>query len=91
MYNYFLVREAKEDLWRIYEFGVYKFGEAQAKKYFNLIHDCFEKIAFNPFMFPETVKNNKKYRFCVCGVYTIYYAIKNDEVEIIAIIGKQNF
>lgn len=38
MSNYFLTREAKEDLWRIY-----KFGTPQAEKYFNMIHDCFEK------------------------------------------------
>lgn len=91
MYSYFLTREAKDDLWRIYEFGVYKFGETQADKYFNLMHDCFDKIASNPFMFPETVKNKKKYRFCVCGVDTIYYKINGDEVEIITIIGRQNF
>ncbi|MBA0883992.1 type II toxin-antitoxin system RelE/ParE family toxin [Flavobacterium undicola] len=91
MYNCFLTREAKEDLWRIYEFGVYKFGEVQADKYFNLINDCFDKIASNPFMFPETIKNNQKYRFCVCGVDTIYYKINNDAIEIITIIGRQNF
>lgn len=91
MYNCFLTREAKEDLWRIYEFGVYQFGEAQADKYFNLMNDCFDKIASNPFMFPETIKNNKKYRFCVCGVDTIYYKINPDEIEIISIIGRQNF
>ena len=41
MHNYFLTREAKEDLWRIYEFGVYKFGVTQAEKYFNMMHDCY--------------------------------------------------
>ena len=91
MYNYFLTREAKEDLWRIYEFGVYKFGEAQAVKYFNMMHDSFDKIASNPFMFPETIKNKNTYRFCVCGVDTIYYKINEGKIEIVAIIGRQNF
>lgn len=91
MYSYFLTCEAKEDLWRIYEFGVYKFGETQADKYFNMMHDCFDKIASNPYMFPETLKKKQIYRFCVCGVDTIYYNIKNEEIEIITIIGRQDY
>lgn len=91
MHNYFLTREAKEDLWRIYEFGVYKFGVTQAEKYFNMMHDCFEKIASNPYMFPEVIKYQNVQRYCVCGVDTIYYKINNDEVEIITIIGRQEY
>ncbi len=91
MHKYFLTRVAKEDLWRIYEFGVYKFGEVQAEKYFNMMHDCFDKIAANPYMFPETIKNKNTYRFCVCGVDTIYYKINGDVIEIITIIGRQDY
>lgn len=91
MYNYFLSREAKEDLFRIYEYGVYKFGGTQADKYQLLIHECFDKIASNPFMFPEATKYKHIDRFCVCGVDTIYFNIKGDEIEIITIIGRQNF
>lgn len=91
MPNYFLTREAKEDLWRIYEFGVYTFGEGQAEIYFNRMHDCFDKIATHPYMFSETIKNKQSYRFCVCGVDTIYYKINGDETEIITIVGRQDF
>lgn len=91
MGNYFLTREAKDDLWRIYEFSVYKFGVPQAEKYFNMMHDCFEKIASNPYMFPVNIRYRDVERSCVCGVDTIYYNIKNDEVEIIAIIGRQDY
>lgn len=91
MHNYFLTRVAKEDLWRIYEFRVYKFGEVQAEKYFYMIHDCFDKIAANPYMFRETIKNKNAYRFCVCGVDTIYCKINGDEIEIITIIGRQDY
>lgn len=31
------------------------------------------------------------YRYCVCGVDTIFYKISPDEIEIMAIIGRQNF
>lgn len=90
-YSYFLTREAKEDLWRIYEFGVYRFGATQADKYFTMLHDCFDKIAFNPFMFPLVYNYKNVERFCVCGVDTIYYNIKGDEIEIVTIIGRQYF
>jgi len=91
MYNYFLTREAKEDLWRIFEYGVYKFGEAQADKYFNMMHNCFERIATNPLMFPKATHLKKGYRYCVCGVDTIYFKIVGDEIGIITIIGRQDY
>ena len=91
MYNYFLTREAKEDLLRIYEYGISRFGETQADKYFMMIHVCFDKISSNPFMFPQVLKYRYIDRFCVCGVDTIYFNIKGDEIEIITIIGRQDF
>ncbi|RTY90211.1 type II toxin-antitoxin system RelE/ParE family toxin [Flavobacterium sp. RSP46] len=91
MYNYFLTHEAKEDLLRIYEFGIHRFGEIQADKYIIMLHDCFDKIASNPFMFPVVSKYKNVERFCVCGVDTIYFNIKEDEIEIITIIGRQDF
>ncbi|WP_445710925.1 type II toxin-antitoxin system RelE/ParE family toxin [Flavobacterium sp.] len=91
MFNYFLTREAKEDLWRIYEFGVHRFGEDQADKYVIILHDCFDKIASNPFLFPVVSSYKDVERYCVCGVDTIYYNIKADTIEIITIIGRQDF
>lgn len=90
-YNYFLTREAKEDLWRIYEFGVYRFGETQADKYLSMLHDCFHKISLNPFMFPVDTKHKVIDRYCVCGTDTIYFNIKEQEIIIVTIIGRQNF
>tara|TARA_R110002050_G_scaffold94765_2_gene197198 strand:- start:53709 stop:53933 length:225 start_codon:yes stop_codon:yes gene_type:complete len=43
MYSYFLSSVAKEDLRRIYYYGTVKFGVTQADKYFNMMHDCFDK------------------------------------------------
>ena len=90
--RYFLSREAKEDIWRIYEFGVSKFVENQVVKYFLMLHDCFDKIASNPYLFPSAGHIIQGYRYCVCGSDTIYYKISNQEiVEIITIIGRQDF
>ena len=91
MYSYFLTRHAKEDLWRIYEYGVSRFGVSQAEKFFNMMHDCFERIASNPYLFPAVVRYKDVERYCVCGVDTIYYNIIGDEIEIVTIIGRQDY
>ena len=56
-----------------------------------MIHDCFDKIESNPFLFPSANHIKKGYRYCVCGVDTIYYNIKVNEIEIITIIGRQDY
>ena len=92
MNSYILTKDAEEDLVRIHGFGVYKFGMQQADKYYELLFDSFEKIASNPYMFPTSEHLNKKYRYCVCKSDVIYYKILNDDlVEIISIIGRQDF
>lgn len=91
MYNYHLSFEAEEDIVRIFEYGLGRFGLQQANKYYDMLFECFSKIASNPFMFPVVAKYKDIDRFCVCGVDTIYFNIIGNEVEIITIIGRQNF
>jgi toxin ParE1/3/4 len=89
MYNYFLSKQAKDDLLRIYEYGVAQFGLYHADKYYDKMYECFDKIESNPYMFPLVIKYKNAERFCVCGVDTIYYNINGNDVEIITIIGRQ--
>ena len=90
MANYKLSNEAKNDLIRIYQYGVKYFGMSQADKYFNNFFNYFEIISQRPFSF-ECVNHIKQgYRRCICGVDSIYYRINKNEVEIMAIIGKQD-
>ena len=92
MYSYYLSSEAKNDLRRIYYYVVITFGVVQADKYFNMIHDCFDRIELNPFLFPSAEHIKKGYRYCVAEVDTIYFKIEgNKRIEIITIIGKQDF
>ncbi|MAS21148.1 MAG: plasmid stabilization protein, partial [Leeuwenhoekiella sp.] len=49
--NYRLSNTAKEDLMRIYRYGVYKFGSAQAEQYFENFFLYFDRIAENPYAF----------------------------------------
>ncbi|MFV8358316.1 type II toxin-antitoxin system RelE/ParE family toxin [Flavobacterium sp. XS1P32] len=91
MYKYHLSYEAEEDIVRIFEHGLGRFGLQQANKYYDMLFECFNKIASNPFMFPVVTKYKDVDRFCVCGVDTIYYNIKGGEIEVITIIGRQDF
>ncbi|HRA73207.1 MAG TPA: type II toxin-antitoxin system RelE/ParE family toxin [Flavobacterium sp.] len=91
MFSYKLNIQAEEDLTRIFEYGMGRFGLLQANKYYDMLFDCFSKIASNPYLFPEAIRFRQGYRYCVCGVDTIFYKINVDAIEIMAIIGRQNF
>ena len=90
MAKYKLSEVAKEDLIRIYKYGVKKFGVSQAEIYFNSFYEYFDKIADRPLSFEAVNHIREGYRRCVCGVDSIYYKINEGIVEIMAIIGRQN-
>lgn len=91
MVNYKISLNAKEDLRRIYSYGVIKFGVGQADKYYNALFDNFEKIAQNPLSLKSFNYIRTGYRRCPCGSDSIYYKITNDIVETMAITGRQDF
>tara|TARA_R110002126_G_scaffold185154_3_gene333634 strand:- start:3600 stop:3887 length:288 start_codon:yes stop_codon:yes gene_type:complete len=90
MAKYRLSNEAKEDLIRIHQFGVNKFGYKQADKYFETFFEYFDIITERPFSFESVDFLKKGYRRCVCGSDSIYYKINGDIIEIMAIVGKQD-
>ena len=90
MAKYRLSNVAKEDLIRIHQYGVEKFGMVQADKYFNTFFEYFEIISERPFSFESVDYLKKGYRRCVCGSDSIYYKINEDIVEIMAIVGRQD-
>jgi len=91
MPNYKLSNEAKDDIIRIHQFGVVKFGMAQADKYFNAFFDQFERISERPFSFESVDYIKPGFRRSVCGIDSIYFKVGNDHVEIMAIIGRQDY
>ena len=91
MKKYKLTLEAKEDLRRIYRYGVEAWGEDQADEYYFTFFERFEEIAENPYMYQAVEHIRKGYRHSVCGADTIYFRINEEVVEIMAIIGQQNF
>lgn len=90
MADYRLSNDAREDLIRIHQYGVRKFGTRQADRYFHAFFDCFDRIANNPYHFESVDYIRLGYRRCVCGVDSIYFRIYQDTVEIISIIGRQD-
>lgn len=59
MANYKLSEAAKNDLIRIHHYGVHKFGETLADRYFYAFFDQFQKIAEQPYLFPADVCSAK--------------------------------
>lgn len=90
MMKYKLSNLAKQDLIRIHQYGVKKFGVNQADKYFEAFFVNFELIAERTLAFESVDYIKKGYRRCVCGVDSIYFRINGEIVEIMAIIGRQN-
>jgi toxin ParE1/3/4 len=90
MANYRLSKEAKEDLIRIYHYGVKRFGVTQAETYFDNFFKYFEMIAERPFSLESVTHIKAGYRLCVCGSDNIYFRINQETVEIMAIVGRQD-
>jgi len=90
MENYRLTPEAKADLRRIYRRGVREYGEQQAEKYYDAFYDRFDELATNPYLHQKVDEIRQGYRRCPCGVDIIYYRINGPDVEIMAIIGRQD-
>ncbi len=90
MAKYRLSMEAKEDLIRIHQYGIERFGMAQADKYFDSFFKSFDIIAQQPFSFESVDYIKKGYRRCTCGSDSIYYKVNEDIVEIMAIVGRQD-
>jgi len=90
MADYKLTNEAKQELIRIHQYGVERFGIAQADKYFDSFFKYFDIIAQQPYSFESVDYIRSGYRRCACGVDSIYYRITNEIVEIMAIVGRQD-
>mgnify|MGYP000014458801 FL=1 len=90
MADYKISEEAKQDLRRIYKYGVLKFGVKQADKYFDSFFSNFDLIAQRPLSFESVSYIRRNYRRCPCDSDSIYYKINNGVVEIMAIVGSQD-
>ena len=91
MGTYRLSQKAEEDIIRIYQYGVMRFGETQADQYYDAFFERFESIAKSPHLYPSADDIRQGYRKSVCGTDTIYYQIEETgTVEITRILGSQD-
>jgi len=88
--NYRVTPEAKLDLRRIYRYGLFKWGEKQADKYFFALYDRFDQLVEQPFIYPTAENVRQGYRVSVCGIDSIYYCVNGSDIEIMAILGRQS-
>ena len=91
MANYKLSAIAKADLIRIYRYGYRTFGPNQANRYYDALFDEFDRIALSPFSFEAVDYIRPGYRRCVYQSDTIYFRVVDNKVEIMTIIGMQDF
>ncbi|WP_350339787.1 type II toxin-antitoxin system RelE/ParE family toxin [Sanyastnella coralliicola] len=84
-----LTNAAKQDLSNILLFGIERFGKIQARKYFDGIYRSFDKIVANPLQFPEVIELGRGVRRCVYYSETIYFRYQENQILIIAIVGRQ--
>ena len=90
MSNYKLSNLAKEDLIRIHQFGIKRFGVIQADKYFERFFEYFDMIAERLFAFESIDFIKPGYRRYVCGSDSNYYRVFKNSVAIITVIGRQD-
>lgn len=83
--------EADEDIDRLWFFGLSRFGVAQADRYYYQLLSHFEDLAESPLLYPAVDHIRKGYRRSVCGVHSVYYRVHSDHIEIIRIIGAEDF
>ncbi len=82
---------ADRDLATLYEFGFAQWGEERADLYYDALIDHFRKLCANPFLYPTVDDIRPGYRRSLCGVHSVNYKVTDTAVEVMAVIGRQNF
>lgn len=90
MGSYKLTWQARDDLKRIWLYGVTKHGEQKADQYHRGLLERLEQIAEQPYLYQAVDYIREGYRRSVYGTESIYYRINGDMVEIMAILGRQD-
>ena len=90
MANYRLSPSAKEDLERIWFYGLEQWGVVEADRYIQALYQRFAELSEQPLLYPAVDEIRKGYRRSVCGGDSIFYRINDSGIEIMAIIGRQD-
>ena len=91
MASYRISPEAEADLYRIWLYGLERWGVDKADLYYAAFIERFEEISEQPLLYPAVDDLKEGYRRCVFkNRDSIYYRIEGGVVEIMAIIGSQD-
>jgi len=90
MASYKLSENAEYDLIRIHQYGVLRFGVAQADRYYSALFEHFEQIAQQPYLYQAVDYIAEGYRRSICGTDSIFYRIVDGTIEIMNIFGRQD-
>ena len=91
MAKYRLSHAAADDLDRLYVYGLLRFGIDRADAYKVGLIERLEHIADSPQQYPAVDDVREGYRRSVYGVNTIYYRVAETHVEIVRVLGRENF
>lgn len=91
MAYYKITPEANDDIERIWFFGLERFGLVQADKYYYDLMGHFAELADTPLRYPAVDHIRHGYRRSVYGSHSVYYRLHAEYVEIMRIIGQENF
>lgn len=91
MTGYRLSNEARSDLISIARYGDEHFGVAQSDRYRDRLIRHFELLAEQPLLFPAVEHIRPGYRRSVCGAHAVYFRVTTTGVEVMRLIGRQDF
>jgi len=88
---YKLAPAADKDLEQIWFFGLEQFGVEQADHYYTALMDHFDTLAEKPLSYPAVDHIRAGYRRSVFGAHSVFYKVRSDHIDIMRIIGQQDF
>ena len=88
--SYKLSQAADEDLDRLFDHGIDRFGLDQAIEYWDGLNRRFSELAETPQQWQAVEYIRSGYRRSVYGSHSIYYRIEADEIVVVRILGQEN-
>ncbi len=90
MANYRLSQAADEDLDRLFDHGIDRFGLDQAIEYLDGLIRRFSALAETPDQWQAVEHIRSGYRRSVYGSHSIYYRMDADDIVVVRILGQEN-
>ena len=91
MAGFELTPAAELNLLNIAYLGMERFGVAQSELYRDKLYQRFQELAEAPLHYPTVDYIRQGYCRSVCGSHSIYYRVHSEYVEIMRVIGQENF